>query len=103
MTKSQITPFPLRLAPDLREKLDAAARASGRSLQSEILARLNSTLDQDVVQNADGTSRAQAQFTVDVAKLAKLLAEHLKNDAIANAAPTTPAPRTRRTPTKPKR
>ena len=103
MTTSQITPFPLRLAPDLRQKLDAAAKKSGRSLQSEILARLNSTLDQDAVQSVDVTSRAQAQFTVDVAKLAKLLAEHLKNDATADAAPTTPAPRTRRAPAKSKR
>lgn len=103
MNTSQITPFPLRLAPDMRQKLDAAAKKSGRSLQSEILSRLNSTLEQDAGQSFDGTSGARAQFTVDVAKLAKLLAEHLKNDATADAAPTAPAPRTRRAPAKPKR
>ena len=92
--------FPLRLAPDLRQKLDAAAKKSGRSLQSEILARLNSTLEQDVAQSVAGTSGAQTQITVDVAKFAKLLADHLRNDAAAVSAPITPPPRPRRAPAK---
>lgn len=94
MTKSQITPFPLRLAPDLREKLDAAARASGRSLQSEIAARLARTLDQDEVPRGGGIGDALAPATIDIAKLAKLLAQHLRQEM--------PRPPTRRAPAKPK-
>lgn len=93
MTKSQITPFPLRLAPDLREKLDAAARASGRSLQSEIAARLARTLEQDEVPRG-GVGDALAPAMIDIAKLAKLLAQHLRQEM--------PGPRTRRAPAKPK-
>ena len=54
---------PLRLAPELRQKLDAAAKKSGRSLQSEILVRLNSTLDQDAGQAFTNTSGAPGQLT----------------------------------------
>ena len=93
MTTSQITPFPLRLAPELRQKLDAAAKKSGRSLQSEILARLSSTLEQDAAHFVVGTGGAHAQITVDVDKLAKLLADHLKPSLLAVHAPTKPAPR----------
>lgn len=47
MTKSQITPFPLRLAPELREKLEDVARREGRSLQVEIALRLERSLNAD--------------------------------------------------------
>lgn len=36
----QIAPFGLRLLPDLREKIEAAAKESGRSMNAEIVARL---------------------------------------------------------------
>ena len=39
-----IQPFPIRLTPDLRQALEQAAQAAGRSLQAEIARRLESTL-----------------------------------------------------------
>lgn len=36
-----IAPFGLRMLPDLREKIEEAAKASGRSMNAEIVARLN--------------------------------------------------------------
>lgn len=99
MTKSQITPFPLRLAPDLREKLDAAARASGRSLQSEIAARLARTLDEEEAQQGTGTAMAKSQIVVDVANLAKLLAEHLRKESVG-LKPRSDKPGSRNTPAK---
>ncbi|NVD74520.1 Arc family DNA-binding protein [Duganella sp. BJB1802] len=101
MTTSQITPFPLRLAPDLRQKLDAAAKKSGRSLQSEIAARLARTLEQEADSLGEGASAALAPVTIDIAELAKLLAQHLRQEtAVLKTMPATP--RARRAPTKPK-
>jgi hypothetical protein len=36
----QIAPFGLRMLPELREKIESAARDSGRSMNAEIVARL---------------------------------------------------------------
>jgi hypothetical protein len=60
MTKSAITPFPLRLTPDLREKLDAASKRAGRSLQSEIAARLAYTFEKDLEDWIGGNARERA-------------------------------------------
>lgn len=39
----QIAPFGLRMLPDLRDRVEQAARTSGRSMNAEIVARLNSS------------------------------------------------------------
>lgn len=41
---SAITPYGLRMPRDLKEVLDAAARENGRSLNSEIVARLQTSI-----------------------------------------------------------
>lgn len=43
MDKKPVSPFPLRLEPDLRKVLEDSARVHGRSLQAEIVARLYSS------------------------------------------------------------
>lgn len=40
-----ITPFALRMHPDLRAAIDAAAKANRRSLNAEITARLEASID----------------------------------------------------------
>ncbi len=50
---SHIAPFGLRMQDDLRERLEAAAADSGRSLNAEIVARLMTSFD------ADGFTPAQ--------------------------------------------
>ncbi|MEM8519504.1 Arc family DNA-binding protein [Janthinobacterium sp. CAN_S7] len=40
-SSKQIAPYPLRLRKDLREKLEIAAKAEGRTLQVEIVARID--------------------------------------------------------------
>jgi hypothetical protein len=42
-----IAPFGLRLHPDLKARIDDAARRNGRSLNAEIAARLEASLDGD--------------------------------------------------------
>jgi hypothetical protein len=44
---SHIPPFGVRMQPDLKARLEAAAKDSGRSLNAEIVARLERTIDQD--------------------------------------------------------
>lgn len=45
MTEQQRdTPYPLRMSANLREELEVAAKASGRSLHQEILQRLQDSL-----------------------------------------------------------
>ena len=43
-TDTRITPYPLRLDPETRAKLEAIAKANGRSLNAEISMRLEETL-----------------------------------------------------------
>jgi hypothetical protein len=43
MDRKPVSPFPLRLEPDLRKVLEDSARLQGRSLQAEIVARLHSS------------------------------------------------------------
>ena len=40
-----IAPFGLRMLPELREKVEAAARDSGRSMNAEIVARLAASFE----------------------------------------------------------
>ena len=44
---ADIPPFGLRLQPDLKGKLEEAAKASGRSLNAEIASRLEGTFAKD--------------------------------------------------------
>ena len=46
-----IAPFGLRMLPDLREKVEASAKASGRSMNAEIVARLERSFTLDLSQN----------------------------------------------------
>ncbi|NHZ35352.1 MULTISPECIES: Arc family DNA-binding protein [Massilia] len=45
---SQTTPFPLRMAPALRERLEAHAKKNGRSVNSEIVAMVMAALEPQI-------------------------------------------------------
>ncbi|MEX5744648.1 Arc family DNA-binding protein [Massilia sp. X63] len=42
---AHITPFGLRMQPELKERLEAAAQEAGRSLNAEIVARLEQSFE----------------------------------------------------------
>ena len=44
---SEITPFGLRLQPELKRRLEEAAKANGHSLNNEIANRLGASLESD--------------------------------------------------------
>lgn len=41
--KQQVNPYPIRLTKELRERLEEAAKVSGRSLNAEMLLRLEAS------------------------------------------------------------
>ncbi|MBS7542519.1 Arc family DNA-binding protein [Ancylobacter oerskovii] len=70
-----IAPFGLRMMPDLRERIEAAARENGRSMNAEIVARLEASFEAEEV---DEQSRYEADF--------ERYAERIAQDAAAKAA-----------------
>lgn len=42
---AHITPFGVRMQPDLKERLEKAAQESGRSLNAEVVARLEQSFE----------------------------------------------------------
>ncbi|PWC10701.1 hypothetical protein B4923_16185 [Brenneria roseae subsp. americana] len=46
---SRITPYPLRMPAEMREKLESEAKESGRSLQQEVMKRLEVSLALDEI------------------------------------------------------
>lgn len=51
MSSNQLPPTPVRMPPDLKERLQAEAKANVRSLNGEIVARLRSTLEEQRAYN----------------------------------------------------
>jgi molybdopterin-guanine dinucleotide biosynthesis protein A len=55
MTKedNRIHPYPIRLTKELREQLEATAKANGRSLNAEMILRLEASFTDESINNAD--------------------------------------------------
>lgn len=49
MSDERITPYPLRIPPEMREKLESAAKAGNRSLHAEIMMRLEKSLSTQTI------------------------------------------------------
>lgn len=94
---SHIAPFGVRMQPDLKARLEGAATASGRSLNAEIVDRLERSFH--------GTSLAGLSVE-DVMRVTDHVIKALYTagapPASVEAAPTTPVPSPRRAPAKPK-
>lgn len=76
MTKSAITPYPLRLDPELRKRLEYVAKQAGRSLQSEIAARLEQSLE-DEIQNFIATGDRNIPQPLQFDNLADIIVARL--------------------------
>lgn len=59
-----IVPLGLRMPPEVKEQIEAAAKANGRSMNAEIVARLQASFEQP----ASGTAPMDAIF--DIARIA---------------------------------
>ena len=86
-----ITPFGLRMPPDLKRSIDAAAKASGRSINAEVIDRLQRSFEKveiGVGDLPDGVlldeviarygAKLQLIISPEVASSAGLKAKHTK-------------------------
>lgn len=89
-TDNRPPPYSMRLDPDLRAKLEAVAKANGRSLHAEISMRLEASLQQGI----EFTSSESPYVTIDEMKAAmKDSFQKLYNDLIkAGLKPVSPYP-----------
>lgn len=61
MNEKQLPSYPLRMPPEVREKVESAARESGRSMNAEIVARLQATFDETIVTTVEARARIGAE------------------------------------------
>lgn len=74
MSEKQVSPYPIRLTLELREKLEESARASGRSLNAEMLLRL----DASYVEEGEIQSLTAAQ----VMEVRRIVREELRSSEV---------------------
>lgn len=67
--KKQQTAYPLRMPPELRAQLENLAHTNKRSLNAEILARLEDSVSQQIDDAEPGEDSTDMRFTINKAKL----------------------------------
>lgn len=77
-----ISPYPIRMPPELREQLEESARKGSRSLHAEIISRLIEslsprTLDDVALSKAADLDRDIARLSVESMRLSQVLNELL--------------------------
>ena len=71
-------PLNMRTTKELRDKIDLAARASGRSLVQEVESRLERLFQQEEIEELNGTVRLQVRFPERLWRRLEQAAEHNK-------------------------
>jgi vacuolar-type H+-ATPase subunit I/STV1 len=80
MKVSHIPPFGVRMPPDLKEKIDMASKQSGRSMNAEIVYRLQQSFENPSKQSGSETGSASEDHRIsssDSRKLKGLLSRML--------------------------
>lgn len=83
--RHSVTAYPLRLSPELKAQVEAAAKSNNRSFNSEVTSRLQSSFES---LSRHEQSDLQMQAVLEVAKLSMALFEMMK-DANQSAFPET--------------
>lgn len=80
----QIAPLGLRMLPQMRERIEQAARESGHSLNAEIVHRLAQTLGEDFAaeQPALALMREQTGYLRELRDMARAQAEQSRQSAL---------------------
>lgn len=79
---SSVPPFGLRMLPDLREKISFAAEQNGRSLNAEIVARLEDSFE---ASPGDGASNPRLEKAlVSIFAVLKQISETVEDNARDN-------------------
>jgi hypothetical protein len=63
----QANPYPIRLPKDLKAKIEESATRNSRSLNAEMVLRLESTFNDTVTGNANYLTQSQVQALIDQA------------------------------------
>ncbi|KAA9158501.1 Arc family DNA-binding protein [Delftia sp. BR1] len=71
----QIAPLGLRMLPQMRERIEQAARESGRSLNAEIVHRLAQTLGEDFAAEQPAAQPVLAEMLAQMREQTGLLRE----------------------------
>ncbi len=69
---ANIPPFGLRMQPDLKARVEEASRANNRSLNAEIIDRLETTLNRDIAETIrvlENKVLVQKEITTDIITL----------------------------------
>lgn len=80
-----IVPLGLRMPPDLKERIEAASKQNGRSMNAEIVARLQASFDPRGIETTEMAHAAFAAATLAVRAALKLLKKHPEDDATQEA------------------
>ncbi len=80
----QIAPLGLRMLPQMRERIEQAARESGRSLNAEIVHRLGLTLGEDFAAERPALAlmREQTGYLRELRDMARAQAEQSRQSAL---------------------
>lgn len=73
---SHIAPFGVRMQPDLKERLEASAQEAGRSLNAEIVARLEASFH-----SQEGLNQIDKDFLTGLVNVMKSARMHDRDDA----------------------
>lgn len=99
MNDKQVPSYPLRMPPELREELTIVAKQNNRSVNAEIIARLESSLAEqrtgDRGLQGPAIQAAMAVSLADVAVLALTQDESWKRDVARRVADILQAPKPR--------
>ena len=63
----QANPYPIRLPKDLKAKIEEAAKLHGRSLNAEMVLRLDSTFNKPDTEEHDYLTQSQVQALIEQA------------------------------------
>lgn len=81
---SHIAPFGVRMQPELKAQLEAAAKESGRSMNAEIVARLEQTFSSSMEEGASTLERWKNELLATLADdITKKIAEKAAKNDIA--------------------
>ncbi len=88
----QIAPFGLRMLPELRERIEEAAKASGRSMNAEIVTRLHFSFEYEQVKSNNTDLSAVIRMAIEGAAedWGVTFEEALERAVLAGTSPNAP-------------
>lgn len=77
--KQQKAPYPLRMPDEMREQLKECAHNNRRSLNAEIVARLEKSIDEEVLFSAEGGGESGEISAEELRRVREIMMEAFDN------------------------